>query len=291
MTASDNAGQMSGVAIYRRLLGYALAYWQTFALGILCMVVLAASQPLVPALLKPLLDGSFVDRDLTLVGQTTFALVGAFLVRGIAAYLSALTMAWVAGKVVMELRAEMFERLMWMPISDADATSSGRLISKVTFDAQQVTDASTRAVMVLVSDSLTVIALLAWMAYLDWMLTLLTLATAPVVMGTVYYFTRRLRRMSVRLQEKMGEVTDVMREVVDGNHVVRIFDGQDYERERFGSAVNWARRYQLKFASAANATGPNKWGASWLDRKIDVGPSAPPMMPIVAASFKENPKI
>jgi subfamily B ATP-binding cassette protein MsbA len=180
MTASDNAGQMSGVAIYRRLLGYALAYWQTFALGILCMVVLAASQPLVPALLKPLLDGSFVDRDLTLVGQTTFALVGAFLVRGIAAYLSALTMAWVAGKVVMDLRAEMFERLMSMPISDADSTSSGRLISKVTFDAQQVTDASTRAVMVLVSDSLTVVALLAWMAYLDWMLTLLTLATAPV---------------------------------------------------------------------------------------------------------------
>ena len=227
-----------------------------FACAIGCMVILAGTQPAIPALLKPMLDGSFVDKDLTIVQQMAALMVLVFLIRGLASYGSAFIMAWVAGKLVLDLRTQMFEKLMSLPSAYGDRAQSGTLMSKITYDATQVTDAGTRVLTTIVGDSLTVVALLAWMTYLDWKLTLVALLSAPLVMWTAYHFSVRLRTMSRNLQGIMGQVTHLIRETLDGEKVVRIFGGQEYERERFRESANLARRYELKFASAAHATGP-----------------------------------
>jgi len=250
MTVADSS------RLYRRLLSHVMPYWRMFACSLACMVVLAVSQPAIPALLKPMLDGSFVDKDLGIVQQMAALMVLVFFVRGLASYGSAVIMASVAGKLVLDLRIQMFEKLMSLPSSYADAGESGALISKVTYDATQVTDAGTRVLTTIVGDSLTVLALLAWMAYIDWRLTLIALVCAPLVMWTAYHFSMRLRLMSRNLQGIMGQVTHLIRETLDGKKVVRIFGGQSYERSRFRESANWARRYELKFASAAHATGP-----------------------------------
>jgi subfamily B ATP-binding cassette protein MsbA len=242
--------------LYRRLLTQVVQYWRMFAFSIVCMVILAATQPAIPALLKPMLDGSFIDKDLGVVQQMAALMVLVFAVRGLAAYFSAVSMAWVAGKLVFDLRSQMFDKLMSLPASYADQAQSGTLISKVTYDATQVTDAGTRVLTTIIGDTLTVIALLSWMLYIDWKLTIIAMFSAPVVMFVAYHFSVRLRDMSRHLQRMMGDVTHRIRETLDGEKVVRIFGGQTYERDRFRDSANWARRYELKFASAANATGP-----------------------------------
>ncbi|MDX1527118.1 MAG: lipid A export permease/ATP-binding protein MsbA, partial [Gammaproteobacteria bacterium] len=137
-----------------------------------------------------------------------------------------------------------------------DQTTTGSLISKVTFDAGQVAEAGTSVLTVLIRDSLAIIGLLAWMLYLNWKLTLVFLIAAPFVVAIVRYFSSRLRKMSKNLQTSMGEVTHVLDETISGQRIVRTFGGQEQERERFTSGVNRARQFQVKFASAAHAVAP-----------------------------------
>ena len=242
--------------VYKRLLGFVKPYWRVFFVAIGAMVILAATEPAMPALLKPTLDDGFMGKDLNTVALMAFGLVAIFLIRGLAAYASAFAMAWVAGKVVMDLRNAMFEKLLALPSGYFDANASGKLISKITFDANQVTEAASYVITVIVKDSLAIIGLLAWMVYLNWQLSLITFATAPIVVFIVGYFSRRLRKMSHNLQRTMGEVTHAVDEAIAGQKVIRIFGGQSYEQTRFQKTTNWVRRFQLKFASAAAAVAP-----------------------------------
>ena len=245
-----------GKKLYLRLLRYVVPYRRAFVLGIGALVVLAATEPALPALLKPTLDDGFVDKDLDTVAFMAVIVVVVFFIRGLAAYASAFSMAWVAGKVVMDLRNRMFEKLMLLPSSYYDRNPSGQVISKLTFDANQVTEAASYVLTVLVRDTLAIVGLLAWMFYLDWRLTLITFATTPFVVFIVRHFSTRLRNMSHHLQHSMGEVTQTLTEAIEGEKVVRIFGGQDYEQSRFQRASNRVRRYQLKFASSAAAVAP-----------------------------------
>ena len=182
--------------------------------------------------------------------------LGVFLVRGLSSFLSVFALESVAARLVMDLRQDMFARLIRIPAPAYDDAASGSFISKVTFDAQQVTGAATRAVTVLVRDSVAVIGLLGWMLWIDWKLTCIALAAAPAVIAIVVYFGRRLRRMSHGLQRTMGDVTHVLQESIEGHKVVKVFSGQAYEARRFTDAANRVRRFQVKFASAAAATAP-----------------------------------
>ncbi|NKC10853.1 MAG: lipid A export permease/ATP-binding protein MsbA [Gammaproteobacteria bacterium] len=241
---------------YRRLLRHVLPYKGRFALAIVGMVVLALTEPAVPALLQPLLDDSFVAKDPNSVTLVAALLVAVFVLRGLSAYLSALGLAWVAGRLVMDLRTQMFERLLTVPTRFIDAQSAGKLISKVTYDATQVMEAATHVVTVLIKDSLAVAGLLAWMAWINLELTLIAIVTAPCVALIVRHFSRRLRNMSRGLQDSMGDMTHVLNEVIEGQGVVRVFGGQPYERRRFRQVANAGRLFHLKFISAGAATGP-----------------------------------
>jgi len=247
---------MKGKELYLRLLSHVKPYWRMFALSLVAMVLLAATEPAMPALLKPILDGSFVEKDPTYIRLMPLLLVALFFVRGLAGYVSTVAMSWVAGKLVLDLRNMMFEKLITLPTEYYDDSSSGTLLSKVTYDVSQVTSAATNVLTVLVKDSLAIIGLLAWMLYLNWKLALISLVVAPIIALIVKRISHRLRTLSRSLQRTVGEMTHVLQETIEGARVVRIFGGQSYEKNRFGNIANWVRRYNMKLATASAANVP-----------------------------------
>ncbi len=247
---------MTGRDLYFRLLKYVRPYWRQFSVALVAMVVLAATEPAIPALLKPMLDGTFVEKDPDVIRWTPVFLIGLFLIRGTMNFLSGIAFEWVAGKVVLDLRRQMFERIITSPTAFFDANSTGKLIARVTFNVNQVTQASTRVLTVLVKDSIIVVGLLAYMFYLNWLLTLIMFVLLPIIALIVGLLGRRLRRISRSLQEAMGDMTHVLEEGVRGHKVIKVFAGQQYEQGRFDRLANWVRRYNMKTKVAGMAHVP-----------------------------------
>jgi ATP-binding cassette, subfamily B, bacterial MsbA len=142
----------------------------------------------------------------------------------------------------------MFHHLLGLPVRYYDGSSSGQLISRLSYNVEQVARAATDSVSILIRDTLTILGLLGWMFYLNWMLTLAVLIIAPMVALLVSQVTRRFRRISHRIQHNMGDVTQVVQEVIEGNRVVKIFGGEAYERERFEDINENNRRLHMKMA-------------------------------------------
>ena len=242
--------------LYFRLLRYVRPYWKVFALAILSMVLTAATEPLFPALMKPLLDGSFVNKSNANPYLIPAALIGIFLVRGVLSYLGSYTLAWVSNHVVMDLRNAMFRRLLRLPVRYYDNQSSGSLISKIAFDVGGVTSAATTVLTVLVRDSITVLGLLGWLFWLNWKLTLITFLIAPGIAIAIKVFSKRLRSMSVGSMKAMGDITHSLEESIGGHRVVKIFGGQAAEAERFNRANQALRGFNMRQTIAASATVP-----------------------------------
>ena len=242
----------TGPWLYGRLLTYVRPYRRQFGFTVLAMVLLAATEPAVPALLKPMLDGSFVDKDPDMIRLIPLALIGLALVRGVAMFGSDLGLKWVATRVVMDLREQMFARLLVLPTAFYDQNSSGKLISKLIYDVNNVADAATEAILVLVRDTLAVVGLLALMLWLDWRLSLIALMMGPAVAIIIRLLSARLRRLSRAQQEAMGHMTHVLEEATKGHKIVKIFAGYAYEQSRYHDAADGVRRYRMKFVMAAN---------------------------------------
>ena len=247
---------MTGVQLYLRLLGCVKPYWRMFALSILGMVIYAATEVALPAAAKPFLDGTFVDRDPTLMRWVPFVIVVVFVARGLGSFLGSYASAWVGQRVVMDLRSRMFGRLLQLPQRYYGDHLSGNLISKFTFDVTQVAVAVTQVVTTLVRDSIAVTGLLGYLLWLDWKLTLITFATIPPIALTVRAFNRRLRILTRRTQRSVGEITQVLQESIEGQKVVKIFGGQAYEKGRFAEAVNRVRQLLMKEQAASALNMP-----------------------------------
>ena len=230
-------------------------HWRIFAVALVAMVLVAATEPAIPIVLQHVVS-SFETSDLERTPLLGAALVLVFLVRGAATFSSATALASVGGRLAMDLRVRMFAKLMEVPIAFHDRHNSGALSSKLTYDATQVMQAATGAVVVLVRDTLAILGLMAWMIYLNWQLTLIAAAAAPLVSLVVRYLAARLRRMSRLLQATMGEVTHSSLEGIEGQKVIRSHGTQAFERERFRAIANRARRFQVKFTSATAANAP-----------------------------------
>ena len=252
MASSD----ATSLQLYLRLLGNVKPYWLPFGLSIVGMVVTAATEPVFPALLKPLLDGSFVHKEGGLLEWLPALIVGLFLVRGVASYASDYAIGWVANKVVMDLRNAMFAKLVRLPTYYYDTHTSGSLVSKFTFDVLQLTGAATSVVSVLFRDSLTIIALLGYLFYLNWPLTLVALLVGPPAVAITRGFSVRLRTMSRAEQAAMGDLNHALEESIGCHRVVKVFGGQEYEAKRFDLGANKVRRFNMKMTSAAAANVP-----------------------------------
>lgn len=244
---------MTNSQLYLRLLSHVKPYWRTFLLSIIATAVTASTEPLLPALLKPMLDGTFVNRDEAIVRLVPIFILLIFLVRGIASFVSAYAIGWVGDKVVMDLRNEMFQKLMTLHTRYYDDHATGQLISKFTFDVTRVTDAATNVVTIFIRDSIIIIGLLGWLLYLNWKLTLITLVMMPVIAIVIRVINIRMRSSSRDSQRAMGDMTQVIEESITAHKVVKLFGGQQYESDRFGDRSNWVRRFSMK-QTVANAS-------------------------------------
>ncbi|HEY0665911.1 MAG TPA: lipid A export permease/ATP-binding protein MsbA [Gallionella sp.] len=247
---------MTSSQLYLRLLGYVKPYWRVFALSILGMAVMAATEPLLPALLKPMLDGTFVEKDETVMRLVPIFILVIFLVRGIASFVGTYAINWVGNKLVMDLREEMFRKLLALPTRYYDDHATGNLISRLTFDVTQVTAAATSVVTITIRDSIIIVGLLGWLFYLNWKLTLLSLLMVPVIAFIIRTINVRLRNASRDSQRAMGDITQVIEESVTAHKVVKLFGGQQYEGSRFSEQANWVRRHTMKQAAAAAINVP-----------------------------------
>jgi ATP-binding cassette, subfamily B, bacterial MsbA len=241
--------------LYLRLLGYVKPYWKMFALAMLTMVGAASTEPLLPAVMKPLLDSGFNGQGGTIV-MLPLMIVGVFSLRGLLGFVSDYTLSWVANKIVLDLRAAMFARMVCLPTRFFDDRSSGALMSKAAYDVTGVTGAATSVLTTLVKDTIAVVGLLGWMFYLNWQLSMVALGMVPLMGIAVKLFSNRLRTMSRASQQAMGSIMHVLEESIEAHKVVKIFGGQDYEKARFAAASAEQRSYNMKQTVAAAALGP-----------------------------------
>ncbi len=244
--------------LYLRLLSHVRPYRKVFGFAVLGMIFAAATEPLFPALMKPLLDGGFAKGAEPLLSPLAFAgaLVGIFLLRGVFTFSSSYFMEWVANRVVLDLRAAMFARLVRLPTKFFDDHSSGVLLSKVAYDVAGVTGAATTVLTVVVKDSIAVIGLLGFLLYLNWTLTLVALAVGPLIAFFVRIISRRLRAMARGAQRAMGDLAHVLEETIECHKVVKIFGGQEYESRRFAGVAQALRGFNMRQTVAAGLTTP-----------------------------------
>jgi len=247
---------MNSKDLYLRLLQYVFPYWKIFAASLLGTVAFAATEPAMPALMKPLLDETFVTKNPEGLVRLPLLLMLLFIVRGIASFISSYSMQWVATRVVMDLRKEMFDRLQTLPASYFENNASGNIISKFTFNVSRVMNAATDVVVTVVKDSLIIIGLLAYALYLNWRLSLVVFIIMPPTALVIRYFSKRMRRLSRSVQDSIGDITRVVQEAINGNREIKIFGGEDYEAHRFQKLNNWIRRYRMKVAVASAVTVP-----------------------------------
>ncbi len=246
----------SGLKVYFRLLHYALAYKGIFLLAIFGMVIIALSSTAFTALMKPLMDGSFVHRDPETIKWVPVALIGIYLVRTIGAFAATYGMSLIGRNVIFILRNEMFGRLLDLPKYFYDRSTTGELMSKFTYDVEQVAHASTHAITVFIRDTLTIIGLISWMIYLNAMLSLVFLVVMPVVTTLIVWVSKRFRRISQRIQSTMGNVSRVLEEAIKGHQVVKIFGGQQYESDQFKQVNALNRKQNLKMQMTQSLSQP-----------------------------------
>jgi subfamily B ATP-binding cassette protein MsbA len=256
VTPATSNMPMNSKQLYLRLLKYVFPYRKAFLFSLLGTVVFAATEPAMPALMKPLLDETFVTRNQESLMHLPLLLILLFFVRGIASFISGYGMAWVSTRVVMDLRQEMFFKLQTLPAHYFDNHSSGNIISKHTFNVSRVTAAATKVIVTLVKDSLTIIGLLAYALYVNWQLSLVVFIIAPPTAVVIHYFSRRMRKLSRSLQESVGTLTRVIQEAISGNREIKIFGGEDFEKARFQKINNWIRRYNMKVAVSSEVNVP-----------------------------------
>ncbi len=248
--------RLSGKELYRRLLTYVRPYRKVFVVAVIAMILLAATEPLLPALLKSLLDGSFVDKDPESIRLMPVLLILLFVFRGLFGFISNVSIQWIATRIVMDVRTDMFDRIVSLPNRYYNANATGNIISKLTYNVNQVTNACTNSLVILIRDSFAIIGLLIWMFYLDWKMSLIFFIVLPIAGILVKIVSNRLRRLSRSLQETIGDLTHAIEESINGNKVIKIFGGQDYEKKRFHQINNRVRRFTLKYYTTSAYNTP-----------------------------------
>lgn len=243
----------SNWAIYRRLLGYLGRYWKVFLISLLSMTVAALTEPAFARLMKPLIDSGFVNRDPEAIAWVPLAIIGVFAVRGVTSFINEYTSSWLTGHLVQTLREQMFAKMLRLPVQYYADNQSGRLVSRISYDVNQVTEAGFSVITVTVKDGVTAVSLLAWLLYIDWQLTLICLLVLPVVSLCMRVVGKRLRNLSRENQQNMALLTQVLGEGIDCQRVIKVYGGEAREGRRFHQAAAAIRRNAVKQSAATSA--------------------------------------
>ncbi|NDP43727.1 MAG: lipid A export permease/ATP-binding protein MsbA [Aromatoleum sp.] len=236
--------------LYRRLLGYVRPYKGVFAVAIVGMLVVASTDVMMLRIVQPLLN-NIGAVDAANSTWLPFMIVGVFVLRGVGSYVSEYGLAWIGSRVVFDLRCQASEHLLRLPTPFYDASSAGFLLSKVTFDAQQVAAAASEAVTVSIRNTLTIAFMLAYLMYMNWQLTLIAFAAFPLVGLAIRAINKRLKRVSVLVQQRTGKLAHALEEAIGAHRVVKVFGGEKYESGRLRTAADKLRLASAKQAAAA----------------------------------------
>ena len=255
MAKPSSTQTADGWSIYRRLLGYSARYWPYFVISLLGFAAYASTQSALAHMMKYFVDG-LESKDADLVTFIPLAVVAISIVRGIGFFCGNYFMSKISLSVVNDLRKQMFDHMLVLPSAFHDQCNSGELVSMITYNVNQVTNAATNAIKVLFREGLTVIALLGYLLYQNWELTLIFILVTPVLAGLIVYTSKLFRRMSEKMQSSMGRVTHISNEAIQGYRLVRSYGGEGYEKQRFHTASNSNTLQGIKFSRIASVQTP-----------------------------------
>jgi len=247
---------MSLSATFRRILGLLKPHTARMVVALLAMIVTAATEPAVASMMKLLLDKGFSETRSFSLWMVPLFVVGIFVIRGLSTFTTTYLMSSVSGLLMSTLRQQMFSRLLDVPLSYYRDNSTGKVISAMMIEVNQILDMIRNVMIVLIRDSLTVIGLLGYLFWLNWKLTLVTITLGPAIAFVVRLTAKRLKRLIAENQHMNAEITQTIEEAMRAQQVIKIFGGQRYEANRFSDRSERLRRFMLKTASTMATTEP-----------------------------------
>ena len=236
----------NGFQLYKRLLNSTKIYKGIFFIAVIGMIIHALTDTSFAAIIKPLLDGSFIDKDPEFIKLMPLLIILIFIFRGIGSFMSSYGMAYVGRSIIRDIRKEMFDKILQRSSSLYDESITGKLVSKITFDAEQVAEAATKAITTIIKDGLTIIGLLALMFYYSFELSIGLLLLAPLVGLFLKIMSIKFRTVSRDIQKSMGLITNIVEESIIGHRIIKIFGGKNHEKDTFSSANAFNRERNLK---------------------------------------------
>jgi len=242
--------------LWRKIYARMQPYWKGVALATLLLSVAAATQPTLAVLMKPLLDGGFSGDKPAYIWSIPLALIGLILLRGLCSFASDYLLAWVANNMLLGIRRDMFEHLLGLADTTFKRSDKGRLLNRFTMDAGNITGLATQVITTLVRETLVVLALVCVLLYLSWQLTLIVLVVLPLSVLIARLFIRRLRRINRETIQMNAALTRIVREGIDGQRVIKLFEGHTNARARFDYINARLRRFAMRAASADAAMTP-----------------------------------
>ena len=253
--AQEESGFAASWTLYKRLLAYLKPQLPAVFTSILGFLIFAMTTPLAAAWLGWTID-AIESKDLDWRVYSPLRCIAIAFIRGVGGFLGGYSIAHVANYLIHRMRGQIMEHTLDLPVRFFDRAEPGRLISKVTYDVNQITGAVTNAVTVVLREGLTVIGLLAALFYVDWQLSLAFLLIAPIVGKTVSVASRYFRRYSTQMQDSMGEVTQIIGESIRGHHVVRTFNAKGQVNTKFDAASERNRTQNMKMAGTELISTP-----------------------------------
>ncbi len=247
---------MDAGRVYRRLLGYARPHLGMFLIGVVGMAMFAATGPGFAWLVQNFVDLGFVKKDPSVLWLVPLGAPLLFLLRGVGDYIGVYFPGYVSRQIIKALRRDLFRQYLHFPAKYYDHQSSGTMLSRLTFNIEQVAEATTNSTGALIRDSLTIILQITWLFVLNWKLALFVVILAPPLSMIIRQVTKSFRRYSARIQASMGDVTRVTKEALDGQRVIKVFNAQDQEARDFEAVNENNRRSNMKLIAAKATSNP-----------------------------------
>ena len=238
-TAKTNPNSFK--TIYLRLLKYTFRYKWALILSISFLLVLAATNTGFLALIKKITDDGLVQQSAEASVFLPLALIALMTIRALSGFIASYSMRWLSRKIVEDMRYDIFKKLMLLPVQFFDSQAAGNIVSKLTYETEQLSTIVTKVALDAVRDIFTVIAILSYMIYLDWLLTLTFLVMAPIMGFYLKVVSPKLRKAGAEVQLSMGDMTSASEEAISAQRIVKIFGAEKFELSRF-SAINIRNR-------------------------------------------------
>ncbi|MEM1261800.1 MAG: lipid A export permease/ATP-binding protein MsbA [Pseudomonadota bacterium] len=237
-------------AIYSRLLRYTRRHRLVLVIAALGMAVTAAVEGAMALLLEPLTDEALVADGEPFELWVPLAFLVVFVFRGLAGFVTEYSLGWIGRQIIHRMRSEVMGQYLVLPTRFFDERGSGRLLSRISYDIEMIAESATNVVVILVRDTLSLVAFVAVMIYQSPVLFVCIAVIVPVIAFLVKVLSRTFRRYSTHIQDSVGDLTQVTEEVISGNRVVKLFAGSEYERQRFAKANDANRQLHMKMVRA-----------------------------------------